>query len=104
MVNNVLIFSYCFLVTSNRKAVLLSFTTNNLLGDLSYSSTRGFFRPALEDNRYYCAGSKGIKMFNLNDKSKSNVINSSMLEVYYVATSGDKLYYANINTETVDQH
>jgi 6-phosphogluconolactonase (cycloisomerase 2 family) len=50
---------------------------------------------------YYCAGSKGIKMFNLNDKSKSNVINSSMLEVYYVATSGDKLYYANINTETV---
>jgi sugar lactone lactonase YvrE len=50
---------------------------------------------------YYCAGSKGIKMFNLNDKSKSNVINSSMLGVYYVATSGDKLYYANINTDTV---
>jgi hypothetical protein len=27
---------------------------------------------------YYCAGSKGIKMFNLNDKSISNVINSDM--------------------------
>jgi hypothetical protein len=50
---------------------------------------------------YYCAGSKGLKMLNLNDKSKSNVINCSMLGVYYVATSGDKLYYTNINTDTV---
>jgi sugar lactone lactonase YvrE len=40
-------------------------------------------------------------MLNLNDKSKSNVINCSMLGVYYVATSGDKLYYTNINTDTV---
>ena len=50
---------------------------------------------------YHCAGSKGIKMLNLSDESKSNVINSNMLGVYYVATSGDKLYYANINTHTV---
>jgi hypothetical protein len=50
---------------------------------------------------YYCAGSNGLKMLNLNDKSKSNVINCSMLGVYYVATSGDKLYYTNINTDTV---
>jgi WD40 repeat protein len=50
---------------------------------------------------YYCAGSKGIKMLNLNDKSKSNVINSNMTGVDYVATSGDKLYYANNNTHTV---
>jgi hypothetical protein len=35
---------------------------------------------------YYCAGSEGIKMFNLNDKSISNVINSNMSGVYYVAT------------------
>ena len=40
-------------------------------------------------------------MLNLRDKSKSNVINCSMLGVYYVATSGDKLYYTNINTDTV---
>ena len=39
--------------------------------------------------RYYCAGSKGIKMLNLCDESKSNVINSDMLGVYYVATSED---------------
>jgi hypothetical protein len=50
---------------------------------------------------YYCAGSKGLKMLNLSDESKSNVINSNMKGVYYVATSGEKLYYANINTHTV---
>jgi hypothetical protein len=33
--NVVLLFSYCPLVTSNRKAVLLSLATNNLLVDLS---------------------------------------------------------------------
>jgi WD40 repeat protein len=32
---------------------------------------------------YYCAGSKGLKMLNLNDKSKSNVINSNMTGVDY---------------------
>ena len=36
MVYIVLLFSYCPLVTSNRKAVQLLFTTNNLLVDLSY--------------------------------------------------------------------
>jgi DNA-binding beta-propeller fold protein YncE len=50
---------------------------------------------------YCCAGSKGIKMLNLNDKSISNIINSNMSGVHYVATSGDKLYYANFNTDTV---
>jgi DNA-binding beta-propeller fold protein YncE len=50
---------------------------------------------------YCCAGSKGIKMLNLNDKSISNIINSNMLGVHYVATSGDKLYYANVNTHIV---
>ena len=50
---------------------------------------------------YYCAGSKGLKMLNLSDESKSNVINSNMKGVYYVATSGEKLYYANINTHTM---
>jgi hypothetical protein len=41
---------------------------------------------------YYCAGSKGIKMLNLRDKSISNIINSDMLGVYYVATSGILFY------------
>jgi hypothetical protein len=47
---------------------------------------------------YCCAGSKGIKMLNLNDKSISN-INSNMSGVYYVATSGDKLYYTKPSLE-----
>ena len=50
---------------------------------------------------YYSARSKGIKMFNLNDKSISNVINSDMTCVHYVATSGYKLYYTNYDTHFV---
>ena len=50
---------------------------------------------------YYCAGSKGIQMFNLNDKSISNVINSDMTFVHYVATYGYKLYYTNYDTHFV---
>ena len=50
---------------------------------------------------YYCAGSKGLQMLNLRDKSIRNVINSDMTYVYHVATSGDKLYYTNYNTDTV---
>jgi 6-phosphogluconolactonase (cycloisomerase 2 family) len=50
---------------------------------------------------YYCAWSKGIKKINLNDKSISSVINSDMSGVYYVATSGDKLYYTKSSTHFV---
>jgi len=50
---------------------------------------------------YYCAGSKGLKMLNLSDQSVSAIINSNMAYVNYVATSGDKLYYTNCNTQTV---
>ena len=50
---------------------------------------------------YYCAWDKGLKMLNLSDKSVSDIINSNMPCVCYVATSGDKLYYTNWNTHTV---
>jgi DNA-binding beta-propeller fold protein YncE len=50
---------------------------------------------------YYCAGNKGLRMLNLSDRSVSNIINSSMSGVDYVATSGVKLYYTNICTHTV---
>ncbi len=40
-------------------------------------------------------------MLNLSDKSVSDIINSNMTYVCYVATSGDKLYYTNWNTHTV---
>jgi hypothetical protein len=50
---------------------------------------------------YYCVGKKGLKMLNLSDKSVSDIINSDMSGVYYVATFADKLFYANTNTHTV---
>jgi len=50
---------------------------------------------------YFCAWSKGLKMLNLSDNSVSDVINSKMFYVYYVATSGEKLYYTNYDTDTV---
>ena len=50
---------------------------------------------------YYCSGNKGLKRLNLSDKSVSDIITSNMSGVRYVATSGDKLYYANWHTHTV---
>jgi WD40 repeat protein len=50
---------------------------------------------------YYCTGYNGLKMLNLSDKSVSDIINSDMTEVYYVATSGDKLYYKKAFTHNV---
>jgi hypothetical protein len=50
---------------------------------------------------YYCAWNKGLKMLNLSDRSVSDIISSNMTYVFYVATSGDKLYYTNTNTNTV---
>jgi hypothetical protein len=50
---------------------------------------------------YYSARDKGLKMLNLSDRSVSDIINSSLSGVSYVATSGDKLYYTNSYTNTV---
>jgi hypothetical protein len=50
---------------------------------------------------YYCAWNKGLRMLNLSDRSVSDIISSAMFGVHYVATSGDKLYYTNTNTNTV---
>jgi hypothetical protein len=50
---------------------------------------------------YYSTGGKGLTMLNISDKSVSDIINSDMSGVYYVATSGDKLYYTNSSTHTV---
>jgi hypothetical protein len=50
---------------------------------------------------YYCTMDKGLTMLNLSDKSVSDIISSSMSGVYYVATSGDKLYYTKYNTDAV---
>jgi hypothetical protein len=50
---------------------------------------------------YYCTGNKGLKMLNLNDKSVSDIINSDMSGVFYVAISGEKLYYTDYYPDTV---
>jgi hypothetical protein len=50
---------------------------------------------------YYSTEDKGIKMLNLSDKSASDIINSNMSGVYFVATSDGSLYYTNANTYTV---
>jgi hypothetical protein len=50
---------------------------------------------------YYCTMNKGLMMLNLSDKSVSDIISSDMPGVFYIATSGDKLYYTNVNTHTV---
>jgi hypothetical protein len=50
---------------------------------------------------YYSARDKGLYMLNLDVRSVSDIISISMSYVYYVATSGDKLYYTNTNTHTV---
>ena len=50
---------------------------------------------------YYCACRKGLKMLNLNDKFVSDIINRDMSCVIYIATFGDKLYYTNLNKQTV---
>jgi hypothetical protein len=40
-------------------------------------------------------------MLNISDESISDIINSDMTNVYYVATSEDKLYYTNYEKHTV---
>ena len=40
-------------------------------------------------------------MLHLSDKTVSDIINTNMTGVYYVATSGDKLYYTNYGIHTV---
>jgi DNA-binding beta-propeller fold protein YncE len=50
---------------------------------------------------YYCAGNNGLKMINLSDKFVSDVINSKMSGLDYVATCRDKLYYTTFYPHTV---
>jgi DNA-binding beta-propeller fold protein YncE len=50
---------------------------------------------------YYCTGNKGLKMLNLSDQYISKIINSNISYIYCLATSEDKLYYTNCNSDTV---
>ena len=84
----------------NRCIVIIDIESQKVMTTISMD-TAIYGIAAIGRTIYYCALSKGIKMFNLNDKSISSVINSDMSGVYYVATSGDKLYYTNGNTHFV---
>jgi DNA-binding beta-propeller fold protein YncE len=50
---------------------------------------------------YYCTRNNGLRMLNLSDKSVSNIINSKLSYVCYVATSGGKLCYTGHQIHTV---
>ena len=52
---------------------------------------------------YYCSSDTdtGLKMLDLSDKSVSDIIISDKFRAFYVATSGDKLYYINRYNDTV---
>ena len=50
---------------------------------------------------YYSTGNTGLQRLNISDTSVSEIINSSMSYIYYIATSEDKLYYTNSNSDTV---
>jgi len=50
---------------------------------------------------YCCATNEGLKMLNLSDKSVNDIINSKISGMYYVATTGDNIYYTSIATHTV---
>jgi hypothetical protein len=47
---------------------------------------------------YYCTGYTLLKMLNLSDLSVSDIIQSNMSNICYVATSVDRLYYTDVNT------
>jgi DNA-binding beta-propeller fold protein YncE len=50
---------------------------------------------------YYGTCGHGLKMLNLSDENVTNIINSDMSGVCYVATYGDNLYYTDCITHTV---
>jgi DNA-binding beta-propeller fold protein YncE len=79
------------IIDIERKEVLTTISTDT---DICGMAVRG-------RTIYYCARNKGLKMLNLSDKSVSDIINSDMIYVYYVATSEDKLYYTTWETHTV---
>ena len=80
----------CIIVIESQKVM----TTISMDTDIAGMAVRG-------RTIYYSTGGKGLKMLNISDKSVSDIINSDMSGVYYVATSGDKLYYTNGKTHTV---
>jgi DNA-binding beta-propeller fold protein YncE len=83
----------------NRCIVIIDVESQKVMTTMSMDTY--IYGIAATGRLYYCAWNNGLKMLHLSDKSVSDIINSNMTGVYYVATSGDKLYYTNVITHTV---
>jgi hypothetical protein len=85
---------------SNRCITMIDIASKKVMTTISMD-TEVYGMAVRGSTIYYSTGNKVLKMLNLSDQSVNDIINSDMTYVYYVATSGDKLYYTIWNTHTV---
>jgi hypothetical protein len=100
-----------YITDNNSVAVLFGWGDNRCIAIIDIESQKVMTNIPMDTNIYgmavrgrtiyYCTTDKGLKMLNLSDRSVSDIISSSMSGVWYIATSGDKLYYTNYNTDAV---
>jgi len=87
-------------VVGKRCITIIDIEKKKIMSTISINTV--IYSMAVRDRTvYYCAENNGLKMINLSDKSVSNIINSNISCVDYVATFRDKLYYTSYNTHTV---
>ena len=84
----------------NRGITIIDIESNEVMTTISMD-TNIFGMTVTGRTIYYCTKENGLKMLNISDKSRSHIIRRSMSSVYYVATSGDKLYYTDCTARTV---
>ena len=85
---------------NNRCITIIDIESNTVMTTISIDAD--IYGMAVRGRTLYCcAKNEGLKMLNLSDKSVSDIINSKISGVYYVATSGDNIYYTNIVAHTV---
>jgi hypothetical protein len=100
-----------YITDNNSVAVLFGWGDNRCIAIIDIESQKVMTNIPMDTNIYgmavrgrtiyYCTTDKGLKMLNLSDRSVSDIISSSMSGVWYIATSGHKLYYTNYNTDVV---
>jgi len=82
---------------SNRCIAIIDIESQKVMTSISIDAN--IFGMAVGGRTLYCStGDEGIKLLNLSDQSVSDVV---CTDVYYVATSGDKLYYTHWNSDIV---
>ena len=84
----------------NRCITIIDIESQEVMTTISMDTD--IYGMAVRDRKiYYCTRNNGLRMLNLSDKSVSNIINSKLSYVCYVATSGGKLYYTGHKIHTV---